>query len=131
MLEIRGNSVFHTTNFAPIRSPRQDKFGGDELRTSATTAYLFLDMLYKHDYCSRSVLFSHQLSSKNLIWDPCFIMKVPKQKNVCFTFIRLAQKYESPNFHSTCARGLVAMYLFRINYCQIPSVVCLKKSHLL
>jgi len=51
MLEISGSNVFHATNFAPIRSLCEDKFG-DGLRTSAKVACLFLAMLYKHEYCS-------------------------------------------------------------------------------
>jgi hypothetical protein len=49
-------------------------------------------MLYKQGYCSCNVALSSHLSSQNLICDLSLTMKVPKQKNFHFTFIRLVQK---------------------------------------
>ena len=48
-----------------------------------------------------------------------------------FTFIRLAQKCESPLFHWTCTKGLDPRYLLRKICCHVPSIVNRWYNHLL
>jgi len=59
------------------------------------------------------------------------ITKFLNLRKTLFTFIRLAQKCESPLFHWTCTRGLVPRYLLRMICCQVLYVVNRRYSHLL
>jgi hypothetical protein len=58
-------------------------------------------------------------------------MKVPNFMKFALTFIRLAQKCESPVFHWTCTKGLFSKYLLRRICCQVLSAVRRRNSHLL
>src|SRR5690348_15570022 len=104
MFAMCGSKLFHGDNLCPMRSLRHVRLGGEVPRISATVACLCLTILYKQGYCSRRVVFPNHISSQNLICDPSLIMKVPKRRNSPFTFIRLAQKWESPFFHCICDR---------------------------
>jgi hypothetical protein len=65
----------------------------------------------------------NQMSSQNRIWDPIFIVKVPKRRKSCFTFIRPAQKWESLGFQKAYKRGFELKYLLRMSCCHVPSDV--------
>ena len=65
------------------------------------------------------------LETHHLLWK----FRILKKSH--FTFIRLAQKCESPHFHWTCTKGLGPRYLLRKIYCHVPSVVNRRYSHLL
>jgi hypothetical protein len=71
------------------------------------------------------------LSSQNLTFEPSLIKKVLKRRNSFLTFIRLAQKCESPLFHCTCESGLDPRYLLRNSCFQFPFVMSSWSNHLL
>jgi len=71
------------------------------------------------------------MSSQNLTWDPSFILKVPNFRKSRLTFIKLAQKCESPLFPWTSTSGLVPRYLLCKICCHVPSIINRRYSHLL
>ena len=56
---------------------------------------------------------------------------MPNFKKFALTFVKLAQKCESPLFHWTCTKSLFPKYLLCRICCHIPSVVRRRYSHLL
>src|SRR5438132_5739199 len=99
MLAMRERRLFHATNLDPINDRLQEMFSSAIVRTSAVVTNFFLTILYNPRYWSFSVRFPSQVSSQNHTYEPLLILKVPKQRKSCFTFIRLDQKCESPGFH--------------------------------
>src|SRR5438105_6228124 len=97
---MRNSNSFHATNLGPNKDRLQEMFGCAVDRTSAMVTNFFLAMLYNPGYWSFSARFPSQVSSQNRTCDPLLILKVPKRRKSCFTFIRLDQKCESPGFHS-------------------------------
>ena len=114
----------------PIRSLHQDRLGCGVESTWPTVSCLFLTMLYTCGYCCRKGLFPSQMSSQNLTWEPFFMVKVPNLRKSFFTFIKLAQKWESPFFQWTCTKGFVPRYLLHRICCHVPYVVNRRYSHL-
>ena len=127
----REAKLFHITSLFPNKSLRQDRLGIYVLNTSATVSCFFLTILYSCGNWSRRDLFPSHMSSQNLTCDPSFIIKVPNLRKSHLTFIKLAQKCESPLFQWTCTNGLVPRYLLRKICCQVPSVINSRYSHLL
>jgi hypothetical protein len=99
--------------------------------TSTIVLNFALVMLYSLGYWSFNPCPPSQVSSQNLTCDPFFILKVPKHRKSCFTFIKLDKKCESPVFQSTSTRGLEPRYLFLISCCQVSSDVKSLNNHLL
>src|SRR6266498_2102560 len=97
---MRESKSFHATNLGPIKDCLHDMFGSAPLRTSAMVTNFFRTILYNLGYWSLSAWFPSQVSSQKRTCDPLLILKVPKRRKSCFTFIKLAKKCESPDFHS-------------------------------
>ena len=131
MLAMRESNSFHATNLDPNKVRLQEMLGCDVVRTAAMVMCLFLVILYNPGYWSFKAFAPSHVSSQNLTCDPLLILKVPKRRKSCFTFISLDQKCESPGFHSTYASGLDLRYLFLSNCCHFPSVVRSLNNHLL
>ena len=131
MWAIRESNSFCSTSLDPIKDRLQEIFGCAIARTSAMVMNFFLTMLYSLGYWSFSGWFPSHLSSQKRTCVPLFILKVPKRRKSCFTFIKLDQKYESPGFHSTWTNGWDTRYLFLSNCYHIPSEVNNLNNHLL
>ena len=127
----RERRLFYITSLSPKRSLHQDTLGGYVLSTASTVSCFPRAMLYSCGYCSLIGVFPNQISSQNITCDPFWIMKVPNLRKSRFTFIKLAQKWESPLFHWTWTKGLVPRYLLRRICCHVPSVFNSRHSHLL
>ena len=123
--------LFHIANLLPMRSLRQDRFGNCVRSSSAIVFCFFLTMLYSWGYWSHRDLLPNHMFFQNFTWDSSFIMMVLNLRKFHLTFIKFAQKYESPLFHWTCTSALVPRYLLRMICCHIPSVVNIWYSYLL
>ena len=128
---MRERILFHTNNLDPIKDCLQEMFGFTVVKTSAMVTNFFLTILYNPGYWSFSVRFPSQVSSQDRTCEPLLTLKVPKRRKLCFTFIKLDQKCESPGFHSTWTNSLDTRYLFLNSCCHVPSEVNSLNNHFL
>jgi hypothetical protein len=92
MLVIHECNSFQSANLGLINVLLQEKVASVSVSASAIVMNFFLAVLYNPGYLSFNLCPSNQVSYQNLTFDSFSILKAPKRRKSCLTFIRLDQK---------------------------------------